>query len=145
MPAWYAKYRLPDGRQVQKKIGPAWVGRGRPPAGYVTKRLAEEWLAEVLADARRGMLPGLVRTGATLLFSLTSSGSSCFQRPGGASLCGMAIRYVNADFAPGKHVGDGRGLHEWTPEVSEAMTENAMLLAMGARRASPSGLAARPL
>ena len=21
-PVWYAKYRLPDGRQVQKKIGP---------------------------------------------------------------------------------------------------------------------------
>jgi hypothetical protein len=21
---WYAKYRLPDGRQVQKKLGPAW-------------------------------------------------------------------------------------------------------------------------
>ncbi|HWF71826.1 MAG TPA: hypothetical protein VG186_00695, partial [Solirubrobacteraceae bacterium] len=42
-PAWYAKYRLPDGRQVQKKIGPAWSGRGRPPAGWFTKRLAEEW------------------------------------------------------------------------------------------------------
>ena len=38
---WYAKYRLPDGRQVQKKIGPAWTERGRPPAGYFTKRLAE--------------------------------------------------------------------------------------------------------
>ena len=23
-PAWYAKYRLPDGRQVQRKVGPAW-------------------------------------------------------------------------------------------------------------------------
>ncbi len=22
-PSWYAKYRLPDGRQVQKKLGPA--------------------------------------------------------------------------------------------------------------------------
>src|ERR1700688_3464211 len=29
-PVWYAKYRLPDGRQVQKKIGPAWTARGRP-------------------------------------------------------------------------------------------------------------------
>ena len=26
-PVWYAKYRLPDGRQVQKKLGPAWTGR----------------------------------------------------------------------------------------------------------------------
>src|SRR5438128_9716914 len=64
-PVWYAKYRLPDGRQVQKKIGPAWTGRGRPPAGYVTKRLAEDWLRDVLDQARRGTLPGLVRTGAT--------------------------------------------------------------------------------
>jgi integrase len=63
-PAWYAKYRLPDGRQVQKKLGPAWTGRGRPPAGYFTKRLAEDWLRSVLEQARRGTLPGMVRTGA---------------------------------------------------------------------------------
>lgn len=64
-PAWYAKYRLPDGRQVQRKLGPAWTGRGRPPAGYLTKRLAEDWLRGVLEEARRGTLPGMVRTGAT--------------------------------------------------------------------------------
>lgn len=64
-PCWYAKYRLPDGRQVQKKLGPAWTARGRPPAGYFTKRLAEDWLRETLADARRGTLPGSVRSGAT--------------------------------------------------------------------------------
>jgi integrase len=57
-PAWYAKYRLPDGRQVQKKLGPAWTERGRPPAGYFTKRIAEAWLRKVLDDARRGTLPG---------------------------------------------------------------------------------------
>ena len=51
-PVWYAKYRLPDGRQVQRKIGPAWTERGRPPAGYVTKRLAEAWLRDVLDQAR---------------------------------------------------------------------------------------------
>ena len=65
-PVWYAKYRLPDGRQVQKRLGPAWTGRTRPGAGYVTKRLAEQWLADTLAEARRGTLPGLVRTGATV-------------------------------------------------------------------------------
>ncbi|MGZ4179516.1 MAG: hypothetical protein ACXVUL_02350 [Solirubrobacteraceae bacterium] len=47
-PVWYAKYRLPDGRQVQEKLGPAWTERGRPPAGYFTKRLAEA------VGARRG-------------------------------------------------------------------------------------------
>jgi integrase len=63
--AWYMKYRLPDGRQVQKKLGPAWTERGRPPAGYFTKRLAEDALRLVLDEARRGTLPGMVRTGAT--------------------------------------------------------------------------------
>src|SRR3954452_18570943 len=64
-PQWYAKYRLPDGRQVQRKIGPAWTGRGRPPAGHFTKRTAEAWLRDVLDQARKGTLPGAVRTGVT--------------------------------------------------------------------------------
>jgi integrase len=64
-PVWYAKYRLPDGRQVQKKIGLAWSGRGRPPAGYFTKRQAEDWLRDVLHEARRGTLSGIVPSGVT--------------------------------------------------------------------------------
>lgn len=64
-PVWYMKYRPPDGRQVQRKLGPAWTGRGRPPAGYFTKRTAEDALREILDGARRGTLPGLVKTGAT--------------------------------------------------------------------------------
>jgi integrase len=62
---WYAKYRLPDGRQVQKKLGPAWTERGRPPVGYFTKRTAQTWLDETLATARRGELAGMVRTETT--------------------------------------------------------------------------------
>jgi integrase len=50
---------------VQKKLGPAWSERGRPPAGYLTERLAEDWLRSTLDEARRGTLPGLVRTGVT--------------------------------------------------------------------------------
>ena len=57
------KYRLPDGRQVQKKLGPAWSGRGRPPEGCYTKRLAEDWLREVLHQAARGDLPEQNRSG----------------------------------------------------------------------------------
>lgn len=64
-PQWFAKYRLPDGRQVQRRIGPAWADRGRPAAGYFTKRTAEDWLRDVLGEARRGTLPGLVKTGVT--------------------------------------------------------------------------------
>jgi integrase len=62
-PVWYAKYRLPDGRQVQKKLGPAWTQRGRPPAGYFTKRLADDWLRDTLDAARRGERRDAVRTG----------------------------------------------------------------------------------
>ena len=64
-PVWYAKYRLPDGRQVQKKLGPAWTQRGRPAAGFHTKRTAEAWLRDVLDQARRGVLPGMTQTGVT--------------------------------------------------------------------------------
>src|SRR3954447_10016591 len=64
-PVWYAKYRLPDGRQVKKRLGPAWTERGRPAAGYFTKRTAESWLRDTLDEARRGTLQGMVRTGAT--------------------------------------------------------------------------------
>lgn len=65
-PQWYAKYRLPDGRQVQRRIGPHWTDRKRqPPAGYFTKATARGWLDEALAKARRGELPGMVRTGTT--------------------------------------------------------------------------------
>jgi integrase len=51
--SWWAKYRLPDGTQVKRKIGPAWVGRGRPASGYFTKRLAEDWLRDRLEALQR--------------------------------------------------------------------------------------------
>jgi len=41
------------------------ASRGRPAAGYFTKRTAQAWLDEILAEARRGTLAGMVRTGAT--------------------------------------------------------------------------------
>ena len=73
---WYAKYRLPDGRQVQRKLGPAWTDRGRPPAGYLTKRTAEAWLRDTLDEARRGTLPGLVKTGATFADAAAATSGS---------------------------------------------------------------------
>jgi integrase len=79
-PVWRAKYRLPDGRQVKKTIGPAWTERGRPAAGYYTKRTAQAWLDDVLAHARAGTLPGMVRTGATF-----------------ADACDEYLRYVEFD------------------------------------------------
>jgi integrase len=57
--------RLPDGRQVQKRIGRAWTEKTAPPEGYFTKASAKAHLDELLAQARQGTLPGLVRTGRT--------------------------------------------------------------------------------
>ena len=58
---WYAKYRLPDGRQVKGRIGPAWSERGRPADSYYTRRSAQTWLDEVLAQARRRDLAAVIR------------------------------------------------------------------------------------
>ncbi len=62
---WYAKYRLPNGKQKQKKLGPAWTKKTRPPAGYLTKKMAEERLREILTDAGRGILSETNASGAT--------------------------------------------------------------------------------
>lgn len=64
---WYVKYRLPDGRQRMKLLGPAWKERSRPPAGYFTRKTAEAELEAILTDARRGDLPELApASGRTL-------------------------------------------------------------------------------
>jgi integrase len=66
-PQWYVKYRLPHGRQLQKRLGPAHTGRGRPPEGHFTRRTAEEALQAILTDTRRGTLAGMTTTGATFM------------------------------------------------------------------------------
>ena len=43
---WYAKYRLPDGRQVQTRIGPHWADRkqrSRPPAASRRRARGPGW------------------------------------------------------------------------------------------------------
>ena len=109
-PVWRAKYRLPDGRQVQRTIGPAWTERGRPRAGYFTKRTAEAWLRDVLDQARAGTLPGMVRTGVTF-----------------ADACAEYLRYV-------EHDRDRKPstLRDYRSSVARAP-------AAGVRRAAPRG------
>lgn len=67
-PVWYAKYREPGGRQVKKKIGPAWRGRGRPAPGFFDKRTAEAWLDERLEELRAREVGGGVVGGADVTF-----------------------------------------------------------------------------
>lgn len=91
----HAKYRLPDGRQVQRKIGPAWSGRGRPSAGYVThKRLAEDWLRSVLEEARRGRRTG-TRRPQLGTWRRCGPGPAASQTPAGA-LAPLRDRHVSA-------------------------------------------------
>jgi integrase len=61
---WYVKFRA-GGQQVQRRLGPAWSERGRPPAGYFTRRTAEAQLRAILTDADRGTLAGIRKSGAT--------------------------------------------------------------------------------
>ena len=62
---WYAKFRLPDGRQQKKRLGLAWTDKTAPPDGYFTKGKAQAHLDELLRQTRDGSLPGLVQTGKT--------------------------------------------------------------------------------
>jgi integrase len=60
---WYAKYRPPHGKQVKKRLGPAWTETGRPPEGYLTRKMAEAELRTLLSDADHDKLAR--KTGAT--------------------------------------------------------------------------------
>jgi integrase len=62
---WYAKYRTGTGRQIQRKLGPAWTRRGRPPAGYYTRTLAERWLCATHEQIRRRTMPATAGTRVT--------------------------------------------------------------------------------
>jgi len=62
---WYAKYRLPDGRQQKRRLGLHWTEKTAPADGYFTKGKAQAYLDELLRQARDGTLPGLVQTGKT--------------------------------------------------------------------------------
>ena len=42
-------------RRPRRKVGPAWAGSGRPPAGTYTRRTAQAWLEAKLTDRRRGV------------------------------------------------------------------------------------------
>lgn len=61
---FYAKYRV-NGRQLKKRIGPAWTERGRPPLGYYTRKSAQVALQALLTDIRRGAIEEPIPRGKT--------------------------------------------------------------------------------
>jgi integrase len=64
---WMAKWRDAEG-QHQVVLGRAWMKRGRPPEGYLTKQGAQRELDAILADARRTKLTGRQRRSSTVTF-----------------------------------------------------------------------------
>lgn len=48
-PVLYAKLKLDDGTQPQRKLGRLWTKRTRPPAGFLTRGQAEARVAAILA------------------------------------------------------------------------------------------------
>jgi integrase len=61
-PVAYAKLKLPDGTQPQRRLGNVWTKRTRPPEGYLTRGMAEARLAAILAgdDALVNIAPSHV-------------------------------------------------------------------------------------
>ncbi len=62
---WHCKLRLPDGKQVKRRLGTQWTGKGRPPAGYLTRKGAEDALAVLKREADDGDLAVAAKTGVT--------------------------------------------------------------------------------
>jgi integrase len=60
---WCAKWRDQHG-QHEKRLGPAWTGKGTPAPGFLRQRDAQALLDALLVDARRGQLRQ-ERTGLT--------------------------------------------------------------------------------
>lgn len=54
-PVFYGKWRDSRGRQVKKRLGSAWVKRGRPPAGALTERDAVVALAAAIEAHEAGL------------------------------------------------------------------------------------------
>ena len=48
-PVAYAKLKLPDGTEPQRKLGRLWTKRSAPPAGYITRGQAQARLEAILA------------------------------------------------------------------------------------------------
>jgi integrase len=92
--SWWAKYRLPDGTQVKRKIGPAWTGRGRPVEGHFTKRLAEDWLHDRLEEVRRS---GVVASSAAAPAQTGAARAAVAQRVTFAEAAAEYLRFAEQD------------------------------------------------
>src|SRR4051812_22713677 len=66
-PQWYMRWRY-GGKPGQRRLGPAWGERGRPPEGYYTRHTAQAALDAFLTDMRRGIEARTAPSGARHTF-----------------------------------------------------------------------------
>jgi hypothetical protein len=62
---WYAKYRLPDGRQMLRKIGPCVDRAPTPRAELLQQALGRRLAVEAAGRSSPRRASGMVQTGAT--------------------------------------------------------------------------------
>jgi len=118
---FYAKYRGADG-QSTVRLGPAWTRAGRPPAGHLSRKAAQEKLDAILVDERR-------KVGRPRTADLLSSG-------GGVTFADAATEYLRfvgevrridaGTVADYKGVIDGYLLEEFAETPLEFVTADAI-------------------
>lgn len=96
---WCAKWRDPTG-QHEKRLGPAWTGKGSPAPGFLRERDAKALLDEILVEARKGIMRQQ-RTGVT--FADVAEGwfsTGGFERDWSASTATDYRSVLNAHLLP---------------------------------------------
>ena len=63
-PVLYMKARDRAGKQVKKRLGPLYAGRGKAPEGHWTRKAAEDALRDFLTDL--GRVPDVAAVGVTV-------------------------------------------------------------------------------
>jgi integrase len=107
---WCAKWRDQHG-QHEKRLGPAWAGKGPPSPGFLREREAQALLDAVLVDVRRGQLRQ-ERTGVVFAdIAEEWFERGCFERDWSAS--------TRADY---RSVLDAHLLREFAPKRIETIT-----------------------
>lgn len=75
-PVWYAKTRVP-GRvpeQTTRRLAPAHLAGGKPASGYLTRRQAQDALADLLAEERRRVAQRAYDTATAATFADAAAG-----------------------------------------------------------------------
>jgi integrase len=108
-PVFYAKLKLPDGTQPQRRLGRVWTKRTRPPESYLTRGMAEARLAAILAgdDPLVNIAPSHVTFGMACDEHLRYLEHDRQRKPSYLRDCGSVVRcYLLPEFGESTPVED---------------------------------------